>query len=46
MKERDNLDRRRISSPLVAADDAHIIDSTYMDADELLSIVSRIIEGI
>ena len=46
MRERDNLDKSRISSPLVPADDAHIIDTTNMDANELLSKVSKIIEGI
>ncbi len=46
MRERDNLDKSRISSPLVPADDAHIIDTTNMDADELLSKVIKIIEGI
>tara|TARA_A200000113_G_scaffold157430_1_gene142003 strand:+ start:22 stop:675 length:654 start_codon:yes stop_codon:yes gene_type:complete len=46
MKERDNFDRNRKSSPLVPADDAHIIDTTHIDADELLSKVCKIIEGI
>ena len=46
MKERDNFDRKRKSSPLVPADDAHIIDTTHIDADELLSKVCKIIEGI
>ena len=46
MKERDNFDRKRKSSPLVPADDAHIIDTTHIDADELLSNVCKIIEGI
>ena len=46
MRERDNLDKSRISSPLVPADDAHIIDTTNMDANELLSKVSKIIEGV
>ena len=46
MRDRDNLDKSRISSPLVPADDAHIIDTTNMDADELLSKVIKIIEGI
>ena len=46
MKERDRLDRSRKTSPLIPADDAHIIDTSNMDADELLSKVTKIIEGI
>ena len=47
MRERDNLDSSRItSSPLVPADDAHVIDTSFMDADELLLKVTKIIEGI
>jgi cytidylate kinase len=32
-------------SPLVPAEDALIIDTSSIDADELLSIVTNIIEG-
>ena len=46
MKERDRLDRSRKTSPLIPADDAHVIDTSNMDADELLSKVTKIIEGI
>ncbi len=46
MKERDKLDRSRKTSPLIPADDAHVIDTSNMDADELLSKVTKIIEGI
>ena len=46
MNERDRLDSSRTTSPLVPADDAHIIDTSFIDADELLLKVSKIIEGI
>ena len=46
MKERDKLDRNRKTSPLIPADDAHVIDTSNMNADELLSKVTKIIEGI
>ena len=46
MKERDKLDSSRTTSPLVPADDAHVIDTSFIDADELLLKVTKIIEGI
>lgn len=46
MKERDKLDRSRTASPLVPAYDAYVIDTSYMNEEELLSRVSKIIEGI
>ena len=46
MKERDKLDSSRITSPLVPAVDAHVIDTSFIDADELLLKVTKIIEGI
>ena len=46
MSERDKLDSSRITSPLVPADDAHVIDTSFIDADELLLKVTKIIEGI
>ena len=46
MKERDKLDSSRITSPLVPAFDAHVIDTSFIDADELLLKVTKIIEGI
>jgi len=46
MKERDRLDRSRETSPLIPANDAHVIDTSNMDADQLLSRVTKIIEGI
>ncbi|HVA28405.1 MAG TPA: (d)CMP kinase [Candidatus Baltobacteraceae bacterium] len=45
IEERDRLDRERAASPLVAAPDAHIIDSSDMDAqavvDEIAGIARR-----
>jgi len=46
MKERDKLDSSRTTSPLVPAADAHVIDTSFIDADELLLKVSKIIDGI
>ena len=43
--ERDNIDSNRLISPLVPAKDAHIIDTSLINPEELLSIVSNIIEG-
>ena len=45
MKERDMLDSRRTTSPLVPASDAYVIDTSFMNADELLLKVTKIIEG-
>lgn len=46
--ERDRLDRTRAISPLAPAPDAHIIDSSHIDAagvvDEIVSIVERAFE--
>ena len=46
MNERDKLDISRAASPLIPADDACIIDTSFIDADELLLKVTKIIEGI
>ena len=46
MNERDRLDSSRTTSPLIPADDAHVIDTSFIDADELLLKVTKIIEGI
>ena len=46
MNERDKLDSSRTTSPLIPADDAHVIDTSFIDADELLLKVTKIIEGI
>ena len=44
MRERDSLDSKREISPLVPAKDAHVIDTTLINPEELLLIVSDIIE--
>ena len=46
INERDKLDSSRKTSPLVPAYDAHVIDTSFIDADELLLKVTKIIEGI
>ena len=46
INERDKLDSSRKTSPLVPAIDAHVIDTSFIDADELLLKVTKIIEGI
>jgi cytidylate kinase len=45
MFERDNIDRIRDDSPMVPAKDAYVIDTTSMNADQLLSIATKLIEG-
>lgn len=45
MVERDNIDRSRADSPMVPAKDAYVIDTTSMNADQLLSIATKLIEG-
>lgn len=45
MVERDNIDRSREDSPMVPAKDAYIIDTTSLNADQLLSIATKLIEG-
>ena len=44
ISKRDVSDSKRKVSPLVPAEDAHIIDTSSIDANELLSIVIDIIE--
>ena len=46
MNERDMLDISRTASPLIPADDAFIIDTSFIDADELLLKVTKIIDGV
>ena len=45
IEERDRLDRTRAVSPLAPASDAHVIDSSAIDAgrvvDEICAIVAR-----
>jgi cytidylate kinase len=42
LRERDRRDRTRAASPLKAADDAVIIDSTKMGEDEVLAQVEEL----
>ena len=45
MADRDKIDTNRLVSPLVPANDAHIIDTSFMNADQLFLKVMKIIEG-
>ena len=45
MVDRDNIDRSRADSPMVPAKDAYVVDTTSMNADQLLSIATKLIEG-
>lgn len=43
LRERDRRDRTRAASPLVAADDATVIDSTQLSEDEVLNRIEQLI---
>ena len=43
LRERDRRDRTRAASPLVAAEDAVLVDSTKMSEDEVLSRVEQLV---
>ena len=45
LTNRDLSDSKRNISPLVPADDAFIIDTSTIKADEVMSIATKIIEG-
>lgn len=45
LRERDLRDRTRAASPLVAADDAVVIDSTAMTEDEVLQRVTQLVQA-
>lgn len=45
LKERDHRDRTRAESPLVAAKDAVVLDSTAMSLDEVLEAAERIVRA-
>jgi CMP/dCMP kinase len=45
LRARDERDRTRANSPLVAADDAVLIDSTHLTLDQVLHRASEIIES-
>jgi len=46
LRERDRRDRRRAASPLVAADDAVVINSTAMTEDEVLQKVEELVRKL
>jgi len=45
LRERDRRDRTRAASPLVAAEDAVVIDSTAMSEDEVLARVEQLVQS-
>jgi cytidylate kinase len=44
LRERDRRDRTRAASPLVAAEDAVLVDSTKMSEDDVLNRVEELVE--
>ncbi len=44
LRERDRRDRTRAASPLVAADDAVVINSTTLSEDEVLARVEELVQ--
>jgi len=44
LRERDRRDRTRTASPLVAADDAVVLDSTNISEDEVLHRIEKLVE--
>jgi cytidylate kinase len=44
LRERDRRDRTRAASPLVAAEDAVVLDSTHMTEDEVLDRIQELAE--
>ncbi|HEY9084609.1 MAG TPA: (d)CMP kinase [Candidatus Tyrphobacter sp.] len=44
IEERDRLDRERAVAPLIAASDAHVIDSSAMSANQVIEEISAIVE--
>jgi cytidylate kinase len=45
LRERDRRDRTRVASPLVAANDAVVINSTSMTEDQVLEQVEELVKG-
>ena len=45
LRERDRRDRTRAASPLVAAEDAVVLDSTKLSEDEVLETVEKLVRG-
>src|SRR5277367_2805316 len=44
LRERDRRDRTRAASPLIAAADAVVLDSTHLSEDEVLSRIEALVE--
>ena len=44
LRERDQRDRTRAASPLVAAEDAVVLDSTHMSENEVLNRIAELVE--
>jgi CMP/dCMP kinase len=44
LRDRDRRDRTRAASPLVAADDAVVVDSTHLTEDEVVERIGRLAE--
>jgi cytidylate kinase len=44
LRERDHRDRTRTASPLVAAEDAVVLDSTHLSEDGVLSKIEELVE--
>jgi cytidylate kinase len=44
LRERDQRDRTRAASPLVAAEDAVVLDSTHMSEDQVLEEIRKLVE--
>ncbi|MCE2475259.1 MAG: (d)CMP kinase [Alphaproteobacteria bacterium] len=45
MRERDQRDRSRAAAPLAAATDAHVIDTTEIDAEAVLETACRLVRS-
>lgn len=44
LRERDRRDRTRAASPLIAANDAVVIDSTFLSEDEVVAQIEELVE--
>jgi len=44
--ERDTRDKTRKEAPLIPANDAHLIDTTHLDIEEVLGLAVQIIDGV
>ena len=45
LRERDRRDRTRTASPLVAAEDAVVIDSTHLSEDRVVELIEKLVQG-